>query len=285
MVAEVIINRTAKKLNKTFDYGVPEELKDLITIGSKVLVPFGKGEKLEEAFVVKIKEKTEYEVKQIKKLEDTISDKQIELAKWMAKRYFCNVSDCIKLMLTPGTRNREKKIQDKKIQVVYLKKSIEEIEFNIETGKIKSEKQKRILNFVKNNEGFTIPEIEMLTDCSRAIIKTLVKKEYLEILDKKIERDPLKNKQVEKTNSLKLTKEQEKAYRTVKKTIEENKYKQFLLYGITGSRKNRSISTINTKSYRKRKNSNSISTRNIINTTNARKIYIKIWKRKNSNNT
>ena len=27
MVAEVIINRTAKKLNKTFDYGVPEELK------------------------------------------------------------------------------------------------------------------------------------------------------------------------------------------------------------------------------------------------------------------
>ena len=285
MVAEVIINRTAKKLNKTFDYGVPEELKDLITIGSKVLVPFGKGEKLEEAFVVKIKEKTEYEVKQIKKLEDTISDKQIELAKWMAKRYFCNVSDCIKLMLTPGTRNREKKIQDKKIQVVYLKKSIEEIEFNIETGKIKSEKQKRILNFVKNNEGFTIPEIEMLTDCSRAIIKTLVKNEYLEILDKKIERDPLKNKQVEKTNSLKLTEEQEKAYRTVKKTIEENKYKQFLLYGITGSRKNRSISTINTKSYRKRKNSNSISTRNIINTTNARKIYIKIWKRKNSHNT
>ena len=285
MVAEVIINRTAKKLNKTFDYEVPEELKDLITIGSKVLVPFGKGEKLEEAFVVKIKEKTEYEVKQIKKLEDTISDKQIELAKWMAKRYFCNVSDCIKLMLTPGTRNREKKIQDKKIQVVYLKKSIEEIEFNIETGKIKSEKQKRILNFVKNNEGFTIPEIEMLTDCSRAIIKTLVKNEYLEILDKKIERDPLRNKQVEKTNSLKLTKEQEKAYRTVKKTIEENKYKQFLLYGITGSRKNRSISTINTKSYRKRKNSNSISTRNIVNTTNARKIYIKIWKRKNSNNT
>ena len=141
------------------------------------------------------------------------------------------------------------------------------------------------LNFVKNNEGFTIPEIEMLTDCSRAIIKTLVKNEYLEILDKKIERDPLRNKQVEKTNSLKLTKEQEKAYRTVKKTIEENKYKQFLLYGITGSRKNRSISTINTKSYRKRKNSNSISTRNIINTTNARKIYIKIWKRKNSNNT
>ena len=80
-------------------------------------------------------------------------------------------------MLTPGTRtkNIEKRIQDKKVQVVYLKKEVEEIEFEIEAGKVKSDKQKRILNFVKDNEGATIPEIEMLTDTSRAIINTLVK--------------------------------------------------------------------------------------------------------------
>ena len=238
MIAEVIINRTAKKLNRTFDYGVPKELEDLIIIGSKVLVPFGKGEKLEEAFVVKLKEKTEFEVKNIKKLEDNLSDKQIELAKWMAKRYFCNVSDCIKLMLTPGTRSKEKKMQDKTIQAVYLKKDIEEIEFDINNGKIKSEKQKRVINFVKENEGVTIPEIEMLIDCSRAIVKTLVKNGYLELLDKKIERDPLKSKDIQKTNFLKLTEEQENAFNKVKETIENNIYRRFLLYGVTGSRKN-----------------------------------------------
>ena len=53
MIAEVIINRTAKKLNRTFDYRVPENLEGLIFVGSKILVPFGKGGKLEEAFVVK----------------------------------------------------------------------------------------------------------------------------------------------------------------------------------------------------------------------------------------
>ena len=238
MIAEVIINRTAKKLNRTFDYGVPKELEDLIIIGSRVLVPFGRGEKLEEAFVVKLKEKTEFEVKNIKKLEDNLSDKQIELAKWMAKRYFCNVSDCIKLMLTPGTRSKEKKIQDKKIQAVYLKKDIEEIEIDIANGKIKSEKQKRVIDFVKENEGVTISEIEMLIDCSRAIVKTLVKNGYLEILDKKIERNPLKKKNLEKTNCLKLTKEQEIAFNKIKETIENNIYKRFLLYGVTGSRKN-----------------------------------------------
>ena len=244
MIAEVIINRTAKKLNRTFDYHVPAELEGLIFVGSKVLVPFGKGEKLEEAFVVGLKEKTNYEneIKEIAKLEEQLKDEQIELAKWMAKRYFCNVSDCIKLMLTPGTRtkNKEKRIQDKTINSVYLGKDIEEIEFAIETGKIKSDKQKKIIDFIKTNEGATIPEIEMFTDCSRAIVNTLIKNGYLEIVEEKIERNPLEIKDIDtikKTEKLILTEEQENAYRQVEQKIEENVYQAFLLYGVTGAGK------------------------------------------------
>lgn len=245
MIAEVIINRTAKKLNRTFDYLVPKDLEDLVIIGSKVLVPFGRGEKLEEAFVVGIKEKSDFEVKEIAKIEDKLSEKQIELARWMAIKYFCNVSDCIKLMLTPGTRGKQNKVQDKKVNVVYLKKDKEEIDFDIEIGKIKSEKHKRIINFVKENEGVTISEIEIFTDCSRAIVNTLVKNGYLEIVEKKIERDPLEGKNIEKTNNLELTDEQKIAFERINTNIENNEYKSFLLYGVTGSRKNRSIFTIN----------------------------------------
>ena len=239
MIAEVIINTNAKKLNRTFDYKVPEELKDEIMIGSKVLVSFGNKKELEEGFVVGFKEKTEYKVKEIAKLEDKLSDKQIELAKWMAKRYFCNISDCIKLMQTPGTRtkNKEKRIQDKTINAVYLKKEYQEIEFEIETNQIKSEKHIKILKFVKDNEGATIPEIEMFTNCSRAIINTLIKNNYLEIIEQKIERDPLANKKIEKTTKLELTQEQKTAYEKVEKSIEENRYEKFLLFGVTGSGK------------------------------------------------
>jgi len=239
MIAEVIINRGAKKLNRTFDYNIPKELEEIILVGSKVLVPFGNGGKLAEAFVVGIKEKSTFELKNIAKLEENLTDKQISLAKWMAKRYFCNISDCIKLMLTPGTRNKnkEKRIQDKTINCVYLKKDIEEIEFEIETGKIKSEKQKRLLNFVKDNEGTTVPEIEMFTDCARGIVNTLVKNGYLEIIEKKVERNPLLGRNCEKTSSLNLTEEQKNAYNSVEETINKNEYKQFLLYGVTGSGK------------------------------------------------
>ena len=237
MIAEVIINRTAKKLNRTFDYKIPEDLKDLIFIGSKVLVPFGNGGKLEEAFVIGIKPKSAYEVKEIAKVENSLNDNQIELARWMAKKYFCNISDCINLMVTPGTKSKEKKVQDKKINVVHLKKDIKEIKFEIENGKIKSEKQQQILKIVIENKEITIPEIEILTGYSRGIVNTLIKNGYLELAEKKIQRDPLKFKEVEQTDFLKLTEEQEVASEKIKEKMEADEYKKFLLYGITGSGK------------------------------------------------
>ena len=67
MIAEVVINRSAKRLNRTFDYKIPKQLEELIMIGSSVLVPFGKSSSLTEGYVIKLKENTTYEVKEIAK--------------------------------------------------------------------------------------------------------------------------------------------------------------------------------------------------------------------------
>ena len=236
MIAEVIIDRTAKKLNRTFDYNIPKELEELVIVGSSVLVPFGKAKKLEEAYVIGIKQSSEFEVKDIIKVNHNLTDNQIRLAKWMAKKYFCNVSECIKLMSAPGSK-RKNEVKDKTINTIYLKKSIEEIDLELYTGKIKSEKQKRALEFIKDNEGVTAIEVEMFTDCSKSILKTLEKNGYLEFIEKKVERDPLENKTIEKTSKLKFTEEQEEAFNQINKAIQENKNEEFLLYGVTGSGK------------------------------------------------
>ena len=55
MIAEVIINTTAKELNKNYDYIIPDSILKEIKIGSRVLIPFGR-KKLEEGFVVGIKQ-------------------------------------------------------------------------------------------------------------------------------------------------------------------------------------------------------------------------------------
>ncbi len=56
--------------------------------------------------------------------------KTYNLQKYMANRYFCNISDCINLMLPPGTTTKkfENRINDKLQNFVYLAKDRDEIQ-------------------------------------------------------------------------------------------------------------------------------------------------------------
>lgn len=255
MIAEVIVNSNAKELDKTFDYSVPLEMQEKIKIGSRVLVSFGSAKRLEEAFVINLKESTTYKTKNIAKLQEgSLSKEKINLAKWMANRYFCNLSDSIKLMLPPGTttRNFEKRVKKRNVNFVRLKKEKEEILKQIEENKIKSDKHIRVLKFLIQNEDTSLSDLQILTDTSRAVIKTLEKNEYIEIIEKQIERNPFVNKKVEKNKKLKLTKEQQNAYNKIEEAIDDKMNSNFLIFGVTGSRKNRNIFAINRESFKRK---------------------------------
>ena len=236
MVAEIIVNRLAKDLNKTFDYIVPKDMEKTIKIGARVFVPFGKKDNPIEGFVIDLKDSSEFAKKEIIKIEDYIlTEENITVAKLMARRYFCNISECIKLMLPPGekTTNMENRIKDKKANFVYLKKDEDEIELEIETGKIKNAKHIKILRFLEENDGIYIGDLEVLLEVSRAILKTLEGKDYIEIIEQKIERNPFKNRIVERDKPLQLTVEQSKAVNKIK----TSSFNESLIYGVTGSGK------------------------------------------------
>ena len=241
MIAEVIIQSNAKDLNRVFDYKIPTEYEEnaLELIGARVLVSFARRKELEEGYVVNIKENTEYEVKEIAKVEEKyLNSDKIELAKWMSKRYFCNIADCLKLMLPPGsTRKESNRVKEKSVNFVTLKKDEDEIEFDIEAGKLKSAKQIRILKFLLENGDALISDIEMFADGSRAIVNTLCKNGYTEIIEKKVERDPFEFKEIERTTKLTLTEEQANAFNAICDSMDDMLFSEFLLYGVTGSGK------------------------------------------------
>ena len=56
MIAEVVVNHKSKAVDRVYDYAISDGLD--VKIGSSVIVPFGTGNKLKEACVVGIKEKT-----------------------------------------------------------------------------------------------------------------------------------------------------------------------------------------------------------------------------------
>ena len=225
-------------------------------------MPFGNSKALEEAFVIHLKEKSDFKVKEIVKIqEDCISKDKIELARFMAKRYFCNIADCLKLMLPPGTLSKkvENRVKEKTANCVYLKVDVDQIEKWIEEKKIKADRQIRILRFLMENEGITTNDLEVFTDTSISTIKTLEKNGLIEIVPKPVERNPFLHKVIQQTEKLVFTKEQQNAFDAIYEKKDE--YGKYLIFGITGSRKNRNLFTINRKGFKRRKICHYVSSR------------------------
>ena len=110
MYAEVIIlSSKNKNLDKGFSYSVPKDLENKIKIGALVYVFFGQSKKMQEAIVINLTEKIDFDLEKIKPIEKIddeifIDKKNIELAKWMKEKYYCDFASCLKLML-PSQKN------------------------------------------------------------------------------------------------------------------------------------------------------------------------------------
>jgi len=241
MFAEIILNNNAKALNKIFDYEVPKELEKKVHIGARVFVPFGRSKALEDGFIINLKENSEYANKKIASMEnqDFMTEEKINLAKLMAKKYFCNISECIKLMLPPGTKskNSSKSIETRKDKKVILLKSNDEIMQDIESNVIKSAKQIQLLSFLMYTDNVLISDIEDGLSISRSVISTAKKNGYVDIIEVDKENDFLKDLEVERTTSLPPTEEQKNVIDGISRYIYDEEYKQCLIHGVTGSGK------------------------------------------------
>ena len=240
MVAEIILNSNAKELNRVFDYNIPETMVYKAMVGSRVFVQFGNRKQLEEGFIIGIKESSEFKLKNIEKIvnENGLTEEKVELAKWMARRYFCNISECIKLMLPPGTTTKiiENRIKEKNENFVTIIDE-EVVESDIEEDKFKSAKQVRILKFLLDNGETNLADLLLFTDTTRDAVKALEKKNYITIEKKQVERNPFFHKVERQSKKLEFTEEQQNSYNEISDKMDKNKYEEYLIYGVTGSGK------------------------------------------------
>lgn len=112
MIAEIIVDYRSKQVDRAFDYRVPEELCDKITIGSRVIVPFSRSNKEVEGFCVGIKEKSEgRKLKSIIKTANDTSafdEDMLSLIEWLHKRTLAPYLDIIHTVVPAGTAVKSK---------------------------------------------------------------------------------------------------------------------------------------------------------------------------------
>ena len=228
MYACVIVEITAKSVDKMFTYKVPDKYKDLIKIGARVKVPFGN--QTLEGFVLNITNQIEldYEVREIIELidkEPLLNDEMLYLGNEISKKTLCSKISAYQVMLPKALKASHKtniKIKEDK----YIKLSLSKNEVINYIEKCRYEKQKEILNYLLENKELKITKIDStITTLIKNNLITLEKREsyrYNYITDKKDKKVSLNDEQLRVINTILNNKDIANTY---------------LLYGVTGAGK------------------------------------------------
>lgn len=226
MYIDVLVELKTKKLDKTFTYCVPSNFIDKIKVGKRVIVPFGR-QRL-EGFILDINKSSsfDYEVKNIIDVVDEeiiINEEMMSLGKYIQRKTLCTLISAYQTMLPSALKAHKDFIVNKKYEsyLTIIDKSIDD--------NIKSEKQKMIYELLKNEE-FVLKK--KCTSISSYVVKSFLEKGFIKEIKKEVYRNNLSD--IKEESSIVLNDEQKIA---VDKVVSSNKFKSYLLYGVTGSGK------------------------------------------------
>ena len=105
MFADVIVDIQHEKLDKIFQYRIPERLKDELHPGMEVIIPFGKGNRQIKGYVTSLSETCNYDLSKVKEITDisrnsvAIEARLIALAAWMKEQYGGTMIQALKTVL------------------------------------------------------------------------------------------------------------------------------------------------------------------------------------------
>ena len=107
LYAEVIINSEALEIDRPFTYKVPEGFNNEIKIGQIVKVPFGKGNKTSEGFILNLKndDNIKFKTKNIAAIlvkDPVIDEDDINLIEFLREKTLCKYIDAFRLLIPVG---------------------------------------------------------------------------------------------------------------------------------------------------------------------------------------
>ncbi|MFT9268294.1 MAG: primosomal protein N' [Liquorilactobacillus nagelii] len=121
-VAAVIVDVPSRQTDRPFSYLIGSELTDKVAVGMRVIVPFGRGNRLIQGFVIGITQKPAAETSKLKKINEVqdlvpvLNAEMLALADWLAISTFSFKISCLQSMIPNGLRGKS----EKKLRLVSL---------------------------------------------------------------------------------------------------------------------------------------------------------------------
>lgn len=236
--ADVIVDITSEKLDRIFQYRVPEQMQGILEPGMVVEIPFGKGNRRIRGYVTGISGQTDYDPAKVKEIGQIVTDaadeeaKLIGLAAWIRNRYGSTMIQALKTVIPvkQKVKSREKRTV---CLVMERPEAMERLEF---FRKKHQTARARMLEALLEQESIPYELVTEKLNMTSSVLKALEEQGILRVKSEKLYRNPISA--VEKNNAqVKLNEEQRRIVEKITGEWPEKPTGRYLIHGVTGSGK------------------------------------------------
>lgn len=237
--ANVIVDISHEKVDRIFQYRVPEALEERLEVGMQAEVPFGAGNRLRKACVVGFAASPDYPPEKIKEIHGIVEgsvkaeEQLIALAAWMRETCGSTMNQALKTVLPVRQRTRQKlsRTLTCNLSEEEGRKLLKEYERN--HWQAKARLLDALLRYGPLDQQRALRELNL----SAAVIHGLERENVLRVETKTLYRNPFEGHFTQKKREMLLNREQTAAVEEIWKDYAEGIRKTYLLHGVTGSGK------------------------------------------------
>ncbi len=236
--ANIIVDITSGKLDRMFQYIVPVHLEGKLYPGAKVRVPFGRGNRLVDGYVMEVTAESEKGSWQMKEVLDIDADgMQIEgtlvaLAAWIREQYGATMIQALKTVMPV-----KQKIQPRQRKHIRLLTDREETEAILAQAGSRGHKAKvRLLKQLLVEADLPYEVVTGELNISASTIKSLAEAGTIEVVTEQIYRNPIGEQGAGEMVTC-LNEEQQAVTQAILNGYRAGNRKPCLIHGVTGSGK------------------------------------------------
>ena len=239
MYADVIIDISHEKLDRVFQYRIPESLSTELEIGMQVVVPFGMGNKLQTGYVIDFSETTDYDpakIKEIKRISTQavpIESQLIQLSAWMRKNFGATMNQALKTVIPV---KKKEQLQQKRTVVLAINDAIEAKNVLVELQRKHQTARARVLEALIEEGSIAYEILTKKLHVTAAVLRAMSEQGILRIESEDQLRNPVAHLQ-KKEYDIVLNENQQQIVDAIDSDFQKGKRDVYLIRGVTGSGK------------------------------------------------
>ena len=236
--ARVIVDISHEKLDRAFEYSIPETLASSVRPGVCIRAPFGNGNRQITGYVIEVTNAPEYDPAKIKPLSEIVTDnvtiesQLIRLASWMHRNYGGTMNQALKTVIPVKKTAKPKEKRSVKLLLTKDEAMTALALFERKNNKARA----RLIGALLREEEIPYEIVTGKLSITSSVIKALSELGMIEVVSSRVMRNPITEREVSEYR-LMLNDEQRSVCDRVTSDMDSGAHKTYLLHGITGSGK------------------------------------------------